>query len=332
MPFTRRSLCANFLDSIVLPSEGSDLPLPSTLNPSLISSNPTPGPTPTNTQFEWLSQTSLIFLSISESVSDSLSLKDSDRVLMATSFLTAGTPSLAPSNAPLPPGIPARIIPGAGGVNPDVDDLDGFTLIAILFDWGSNWDTVVHNPDSPGQIFSWFPALISTALSITGTRSSRFRHWPHSFPTIQRSQWPHPTYRHEYLVRGGTSGSHTPLPRISSTRCHPSGSCRNSGAPLQVPRSSDTSGANNGIDQLLINFDERLDTVSKGIEAVKDALEPLLKTPVPSGFDVEGEVAAMIRKHAALTAEYGATKSESETLRDELKEEKWLIVFRTVTE
>jgi len=97
--------------------------------------------------------------------------------------------------------------------------------------------------------------------------------------------------------------------------------------------SSDTSGANNEIDQLLINLDERLDTVSKGIKAVTDALEPLLsKTPVPSGFGVDGEVAAMIRKHAALMAEWEAAKSESETLRDELKEDKWLIVFRTVTE
>ena len=97
--------------------------------------------------------------------------------------------------------------------------------------------------------------------------------------------------------------------------------------------SSDTSGANNEIDQLLINLDERLDTVSKGVKAVTDVLEPLLrKTPVPSGFGVDGEVAAMIRKHAALMAEWEAAKSESETLRDELKEDKWLIVFRTVTE
>ena len=113
---------------------------------------------------------------------------DPDQVPTATSFSTVGTPSLAPSNAPLPPGIPARIIPGAGGVNPEAGDLNGFTLIAILFDRGFNWDTVVHNPSSPGQIFSWPPALISTALSITGTRSSRLRHWPHSFPAIQRPQ------------------------------------------------------------------------------------------------------------------------------------------------
>lgn len=97
--------------------------------------------------------------------------------------------------------------------------------------------------------------------------------------------------------------------------------------------SSDASGANNEIDQLLISLDERLDSVSKGVKAVTDALETLpSKTPVPSGFGVDGEAAVMIRKHAALMAEWEAAKSESETLRDELKEDKWLIVFRTVTE
>jgi hypothetical protein len=80
-------------------------------------------------------------------------------------------------------------------------------------------------------------------------------------------------------------------------------------------------------------LDERLDSVSKGVKAVTDTLEPLLnQTPVPSGFGVGGEGAVMIRKHAALMSEWEAAKSESATLRDELKEDKWLIVFRTVTE
>jgi hypothetical protein len=93
------------------------------------------------------------------------------------------------------------------------------------------------------------------------------------------------------------------------------------------------SGANNEIDQLLVNLDERLDSVSKGIKAVTETLEPTLnRTPVPLGFGTDGEVAVMIRKHAALMGEREAAKAESETLRDELKEDKWLIVFRTVTE
>ena len=97
--------------------------------------------------------------------------------------------------------------------------------------------------------------------------------------------------------------------------------------------SSDVSGANNEIDQLLANLDERLDSVSKGIKAVTDTLEPILnRTPVPSGSSSDGEAVVMRRKHAALIAEWEAAKAESEMLRDELKEDKWLIVFRTVTE
>ena len=93
------------------------------------------------------------------------------------------------------------------------------------------------------------------------------------------------------------------------------------------------SGANSEIDHLLINLDERVESVSKGVKAVTDALEPVLnQTPVPSGFGTNGEASVMIRKHGALMAEWEAAKSESETLRDELKEDKWLIVFRTVTE
>lgn len=97
--------------------------------------------------------------------------------------------------------------------------------------------------------------------------------------------------------------------------------------------SSDASGANNEIDQLLVSLDERLDSVSKGVKAITETLNPILnRTPVPSGLGADGEVVVMVRKHAALTAEWEAAKAESETLRDELKEDKWLIVFRTVTE
>ena len=97
--------------------------------------------------------------------------------------------------------------------------------------------------------------------------------------------------------------------------------------------SSDASGASNEIDQLLISLDARLDSVSKDVKAVTETLEPILsKTPVPSGVGADGETTVVIRKHAALMAEWEAAKSESEILRNELKEDKWLIVFRTVTE
>lgn len=81
---------------------------------------------------------------------------------------------MAPSVVSLPSGVPARIVPGSGGVDPGVDNLNGFTLIAVLFDQGLNWETVVQNTDSPGQIFAWLPQLIQTALSINSMRLAPF--------------------------------------------------------------------------------------------------------------------------------------------------------------
>lgn len=93
-------------------------------------------------------------------------------------------------------------------------------------------------------------------------------------------------------------------------------------------------GATNTIDQSLMNLDERLEAVAQGVKSVSDALTPLMSqkqtTYTEEGHSGEGGV--ILRKHAALMAEWEAVQRESDTLRDELKEDKWLIVFRTVTE
>lgn len=99
-----------------------------------------------------------------------MSLTDPDQVPTSTSFSTSRTPTVAPSIVSLPSGVPARIVPGSGGVDPGVDNLNGYTLIAILFTLELSWETVVQNPDSPGQIFAWLPELIQTALGITSMR------------------------------------------------------------------------------------------------------------------------------------------------------------------
>ncbi|KAJ3734979.1 hypothetical protein DFJ43DRAFT_1059886 [Lentinula guzmanii] len=44
------------------------------------------------------------------------------------------------------------------------------------------------------------------------------------------------------------------------------------------------------------------------------------------------ETATILRKHITLVAEWEAVQDESEVLREELKEDKWLTVFRTVTD
>ncbi|KAI8996439.1 hypothetical protein BD414DRAFT_455164 [Trametes punicea] len=99
--------------------------------------------------------------------------------------------------------------------------------------------------------------------------------------------------------------------------------------------SGDSSNASSVIDQSLSNLDERLDSVSKGIKSVNESLEPYLsraeKTPNPVTSQSEEE-AALLRKHAALIADWDSVQKDIQVLREELKEDKWLTVFRTVTE
>lgn len=71
------------------------------------------------------------------------------------------------------------------------------------------------------------------------------------------------------------------------------------------------------------------------MKAISDSLEPLLqsvRTPTLQQNGDTNETSAILRKHAALVAEWDAVQDESEVLREELKEDKWLTVFRTVTD
>ncbi|KAJ8472489.1 hypothetical protein ONZ51_g8477 [Trametes cubensis] len=99
--------------------------------------------------------------------------------------------------------------------------------------------------------------------------------------------------------------------------------------------SRDASNASSVIDQSLVHLDERLDSVSKGLKAVNDSLEPYLsraeKTPTHIASQSDEE-AAVLRKHAALVADWDSVQKDIQVLREELKEDKWLTVFRTVTE
>lgn len=64
-------------------------------------------------------------------------------------------------------------------------------------------------------------------------------------------------------------------------------------------------------------------------------MEPLLqslKTPTLAQTGEKNEETTTLRKHAAMIAEWEAVRKESQVLREELKEDKWLTVFRTVTE
>ena len=89
------------------------------------------------------------------------------------------------------------------------------------------------------------------------------------------------------------------------------------------------------IDQSLMTLNERLDSVEKGIKSINETLDPLLRsaeTPTISDSGSINENAGILRKHATLLSEWEAVQDESDVLREELKEDKWLTVFRTVTD
>ncbi|KXN87416.1 hypothetical protein AN958_08847 [Leucoagaricus sp. SymC.cos] len=100
--------------------------------------------------------------------------------------------------------------------------------------------------------------------------------------------------------------------------------------------SSDNANTSSIIDQSLAAMDEKLQLVEKGIKSVTETLDPLLKaSTTPTISSVTGEPndrAAVLRKHAALIADWEALQKETQVLREELKEDKWLTVFRTVTD
>jgi len=100
--------------------------------------------------------------------------------------------------------------------------------------------------------------------------------------------------------------------------------------------SGDTAETTNAIDQLLMSLDERLEFAGKAMKDIAEILEPILSstsTPTLPSDDVEStEEAVVIRKHTTLLAEWEAVQDESDILREELKEDKWLTVFRTVTD
>ncbi|KAJ2918611.1 hypothetical protein MD484_g1717, partial [Candolleomyces efflorescens] len=122
--------------------------------------------------------------------------------------------------------------------------------------------------------------------------------------------------------------------------------------------SSPSNTANNltsTIDQSLMALDERLESVEKGVKSVNENIQPYLPsttaTPVtatqssvnavtPTTTNIAGvrshganeNTSALLRKHATLMQEWESVQDESDVLREELKEDKWLTVFRTVTD
>ena len=99
--------------------------------------------------------------------------------------------------------------------------------------------------------------------------------------------------------------------------------------------SSDNVNTTSTIDQSLVAMDEKLSSLETGIKSITETLNLPLNssmTAVPStagGFD---DRAIIVRKHTALLTGWETVQKEIQVLREELKEDKWLTVFRTVTD
>jgi hypothetical protein len=90
---------------------------------------------------------------------------------------TAGSAAVATATflaAPLPSDLPSRIYPRNGYQKGE--DVTGFTLISLLFNQELNWPFVARNELSSAQIFAYMPAILNTALGLSGGM------WNGSFP------------------------------------------------------------------------------------------------------------------------------------------------------
>lgn len=83
------------------------------------------------------------------------------------------------------------------------------------------------------------------------------------------------------------------------------------------------------IDRALMTLDERLEAVAHGMKSVSESVTPFQNQ---SNGTPDSEQAVLVRKHAVLVIEWEAVQNDTDVLREELKEDKWLTVFRTVTE
>lgn len=80
-----------------------------------------------------------------------------------------------------------------------------------------------------------------------------------------------------------------------------------------------------------MSLNERLESIEQGMRDINESVMPFQR-PEDKPLDGSSERAVMLRKHAALQAEWNAVQQETDELQQELKEDKWITVFRTVTE
>lgn len=85
------------------------------------------------------------------------------------------------------------------------------------------------------------------------------------------------------------------------------------------------------IDNALMSMTDRLEAIDRGLKTVNDSIAPF-RPAKHERLDDTSERAIVLKKHATLLREWDTVQQETEELQQELKEDKWITVFRTVTE
>ncbi|GAA6006784.1 uncharacterized protein JCM10292_005452 [Rhodotorula paludigena] len=82
------------------------------------------------------------------------------------------------------------------------------------------------------------------------------------------------------------------------------------------------------VDGALMRLEDKMDEVRKDFVAAEEQVKPLLEKTF---VDARGELAFMRRKWDDAVHEWETVQKDAELLNDELKEDKWLVVFRSVS-
>ncbi|KAL6300111.1 hypothetical protein BKA93DRAFT_829390 [Sparassis latifolia] len=116
-----------------------------------------------NSQFSFVTQSSLLVASLSSTSATPSTLTNPDQPTSSVEINSASASATAsPSAAALPSGLAARIYP----LDVLPGDLSNYTLISILFGPALNWPFVVNDTQASAQIFAWGPAVVYSALAI----------------------------------------------------------------------------------------------------------------------------------------------------------------------
>ncbi|KAF8323541.1 uncharacterized protein EI90DRAFT_3076975 [Cantharellus anzutake] len=103
-----------------------------------------------------------------------------------------------------------------------------------------------------------------------------------------------------------------------------------------VNGASSSSSLSSVIDQALLRLDERLEVIARGIHSVNSLVETRKLGDSfdegPSSGEAETVDAVLRQKQATVSAEWVSIQADVSNLRDELKEDKWLAVFRNASD